>query len=151
MLNAGKLRHRVVIQQAVETQDSNTGAINVVWQDVATVWAAIEPLSAREFIAAQAEDSSITTRITIRYRRDISAKMRLHHRAKNVFYDIHGILSDKNSGLEYITLPCSEGLKYSSEPDELGEFSHAFSSAFFGGSGGEQPTGFSTAYSEAFS
>lgn len=112
MLSAGKLRHRIQIQYPYETQDQDTGAINVVWLTLATVWAAIEPVSAREFIASQSETSRITTRITIRYRNDISEKMRLYHSSKNMYYDIHGLLSDKDSGLEYLTLPCSEGVKY---------------------------------------
>lgn len=117
MIQAGKLRHRVVIQNPVETQDQNTGAVVINWVDVATVWASIEPLSAKEFVAAQALDSEISARITIRYRSDITAKMRLYHAHKRMYYDIHGILSDKNSGLEYITLPCSEGLRWQESGD----------------------------------
>lgn len=117
MIEAGKLRHRVVIQEQVETQDVSNGAINVSWRDVATVWAAIEPLSAREFVAAQAESSKVTTRITIRYRNNISAKMRLYHASKDAYYNIEGVLADKDSGLEYITLPCSEGLRYQNETE----------------------------------
>lgn len=109
MVAAGKLRHRVTIQNPVETQDPTTGAMNVAWQDLAYVWAAIEPLSGREFVSAQAEQAKVTTRITIRYRDDLTAKMRLYHTAKGIYYQIHGILSDKESGLNYITLPCSEG------------------------------------------
>lgn len=112
MIQAGKLRHRVVLQNPVEAQDQNNGALIVTWQDVATLWSSIEPLSANEFIAAQAEASKVTTRITIRYRADISAKMRLYHAAKDQYYNIEGILADKDSGLEYITLPCSEGVRY---------------------------------------
>lgn len=111
-LEAGKLRHRVTIQEPVETQDQQTGAMDVVWTDITKVWSAIEPLSAKEFIAAQSEDSEVTTRITIRYRADINEKMRLYHPAKNTYYNIKGILSDKDSGLEYLTLPCSQGLRY---------------------------------------
>lgn len=111
-LSAGKLRHRVTIQRPVNVQDADDGAMVTTWQDVATVWAAIEPLSAREFIAAMAEDSKVSTRITMRYRSDISHEMRLYHAAKSIYYDIHGILSDKDSGLEYITIPVSEGVKY---------------------------------------
>ena len=112
MLQAGKLRHRVVIQRQQETRDMNSGAVNVVWVDVATVWAAIEPISAREFIASDVESSRINTRITVRYRNDLVAKMRLYHASKNMYYDIEGVLADKDSGLEYLTLPCSEGLRY---------------------------------------
>lgn len=111
-LNAGKLRHRIVIQSQQETQNSTTGAIIVAWVDLATVWAAIEPISAREYTVAQSEDSKVTTRITIRYRADLTAKMRAYHAAKNKYYNIEGVLSDKDSGLEYITLPCSEGIRY---------------------------------------
>lgn len=112
MLNSGKLRHRVVIQYPLESQNQDTGAIDVVWTDVATVWSSIEPVSAREFIAAQSEGSKVSTRITMRYRPDIDAKMRLYHAAKGQYYNIEGVLADKESGLEYLTLPCSEGLRY---------------------------------------
>lgn len=108
----GNLRHRVVIQQPVETQDANTGAVNVSWSTFATVWASIEPLSAREFVAAQAEASKVTARIKIRYRTGVTAKMRIYHAYKDLYYNIEGILSDKDSGIEYITMPVSEGLRY---------------------------------------
>lgn len=109
---AGKLRHRVIIQRQAETQDSTNGSVEVAWQDVASCWAAIEPVSVREFTAAQVEQSKISTRIIIRYRDDVTAKMRVLHEAKSMYYNIHGVLSDKDSGLEYLTLPCSEGVRY---------------------------------------
>lgn len=112
MIQAGKLRHRVVIQSPVETQDQNDGSVIVQWEDIATVWASIEPLSAKEFIAAQSETSQITTRITVRYRSDITAKMRLYHASKDMYYNIEGVLADKDSGLEYLTLPCSTGVRF---------------------------------------
>lgn len=104
------LRHRIIIQQAVETQSSVDGSISVAWQEVAKLWCAIEPISAREFIASQVENSKITTRITIRYRSGITAKMRAYHEAKNMYYNIEGVLADKDSGLDYLTLPCSTGV-----------------------------------------
>lgn len=111
-INAGKLRHRIIIQRPDYIQDMDNGAMNPVWVEVATVWASIDPISAREFVASQAEVSNITTRITIRYRSDLDDKMRLYHPAKDIYYDLHGILYDKDSGLDYMTLPCSEGVKY---------------------------------------
>lgn len=110
-----KLRHRLIIQAPVETQDPATGDLEITWNDVATVWAAIAPLSAREFIAAQSENNEVTARVTIRYRADINGKMRLLHEAKGVYYNIEGILADDNSGKLYITLPVSEGVKYQDE------------------------------------
>lgn len=112
MFSAGKLRHRVIIQRLTGEQDSSTGAIDEQWEDVATVWAAIEPISAREFVTSQAEASKVTARITMRYRSDIDATCRLYHPAKDKFYNVEGILADKESGLEYLTLPCSEGVRH---------------------------------------
>lgn len=121
MLDAGKLRHRLTIQRleniedsSGEVQDSN-GDLIQEWVNVATVWGAIEPLSGREFIAAQAEQSKVVARITIRYRNDIDASMRIFHAYKDTYYNIEGILADKESGLEYLTLPVSEGVRYTEQ------------------------------------
>lgn len=114
MVKAGKLRHRIKFQRQVESQDSTSGAVIVDWVDVATVWAEIAPLSGKEFIASQTEFSQITTRMTIRYRVNIVAKMRALHVVGGInrYYDIQAILADKESGLEYMTLLCSEGVLY---------------------------------------
>lgn len=111
-LEAGKLRHRIKIERPVITQDQNTGAPITTWQELATVWASIAPLSARDLIAAQAETSKIMGRITIRYRTDITDAMRLVHESKGDIYNIEGILADPDSGLEYLTIPVSLGVKY---------------------------------------
>ena len=107
-LNPSSLRHRVEIQRKAQTQDPNTGEIITEWVKLADVWASVEPLSAREFIAAQAGQSEITARIVTRYRNDIDAAMRILFRGKR--YNIHGALPDADSGLEYLTLPVSEGI-----------------------------------------
>ena len=107
-MNAGDLRHRVEIQSYTETQDTTTGAMTQTWGIFATLWAAIEPLSAKEFMAAQSEQSKISLRITVRYMDGIEPNMRVYHEAKDKYYNIEGVLSDKKSGLEYLTLPCSE-------------------------------------------
>lgn len=107
---AGKLRHRISIQRRqVAGQDPQTGAPLYAWVDVwANVPAAIEPLSAREFIAASAVQSEVTTRITIRYRAGVTAAMRILH--NDCIYNIQGVLADPDSGRSWLTLPCSEGV-----------------------------------------
>ena len=107
-MEAGKLRHRIEIQDYTETQDLVTGAVTKTWGTIATVWASIEPLSVKEFIAAQSEQSKVSLRVTIRYRSDMQPNMRLYHTATGRTFEIEGVLADKNSGLEYLTLPCSE-------------------------------------------
>ena len=104
----GKLRHRITLQRPGLSQDPQTGEMIPGWQDVATVWASIEPLSAREFIAAQAGQSEVSARVVIRHRDDVDATMRALYRGK--LYNIHGVLADPKSGLEYLTLPVSEGV-----------------------------------------
>ena len=107
-MRVGQLRQRVLLQRKSYEQDQKSGAMVETWQNVANVWASIEPLSVREFIASQAMQAEITARAVIRYRADMEATMRLIHRGK--IYNIIGILADKNSGLEYQTLTLSEGV-----------------------------------------
>lgn len=125
-LAAGRLRHRVLIERYVFAVDSNgdvvqdpdTGETTGAWQELATVWAAIEPLSAREFLAAQATQSQVTARIVIRHRNDLDASMRLVHMvngARGALYNPAGFLADKDSGLEYLTIPVSAGVSTSGQ------------------------------------
>jgi SPP1 family predicted phage head-tail adaptor len=106
-LDAGLLRHRVTFQSLSRTLDSAGDTVEE-WVDDFTVWASVEPLSAREFVASQAVQSQVTARITIRYRAGIVATQRILFRGK--VYNIAGTLADKDSGLEYLTLPVSEGV-----------------------------------------
>ncbi|GKO57945.1 head-tail adaptor protein [Klebsiella pneumoniae] len=106
-MQAGRLRHRVTLQEPVKEQNPTTGAVINTWRDVATIWADVSALSAREFIAAQASQGEITTRITIRYRAGVTRKNRILFRS--AIYNIEGVLPDPRSGREYLTLPCSEG------------------------------------------
>ncbi len=110
-LFSGVLRHRIAIQEQLEDQDSDTGEITHMWSTVSgmeSVPAEIVPLSAREFIAAQATQSEIVARIVIRYREGIDATMRAVH--NGAVYNIRGVLPDAKSGREYLTLPVSNGL-----------------------------------------
>lgn len=125
-LAAGRLRHRVLIEQYVldldsngeVIQDPNTGETTGSWQEVATVWAAIEPLSAREFLAAQSTQSKVEARIVIRHRSGLNSAMRLVHMvngARGAVYNPAGFLGDKDSGIEYLTIPVSAGVSTSGQ------------------------------------
>lgn len=106
-LSAGKLRHRITIQRRVETRAPN-GDVKVSWVDHAEVWAAVEPLSVQAFIAARSAQSQVTARITVRRRDDLDPTMRILHRGR--IYNPQGWLADPDSGLEYQTAPCTEGV-----------------------------------------
>lgn len=121
MIEAGKLRHRVRIEKYDYVRDSHgdviqdpySGAVSQEWVEIAEVWAAVEPLSAREFVQSQSMQSQVSARIVIRHRDDLDASMRLVHVRKNrpdVIYNPAGFLADKDSGLEYLTIPVSAGV-----------------------------------------
>ena len=102
-LSAGVLRHRIAINREDSTQDETTGAMIAAWVEIAaSVPASIVPLSGREFIAAAKPTSRVMARITIRYRPNLTAAMRIRHGA--ITYSITAILPDPNSGKEWLTL-----------------------------------------------
>lgn len=107
-MKAGKLRHRLVIERPENIRDPLSGGYEKAWVIHKAVWAAFEPLSVRDLLAAQANQSQITARITLRYRDDIDSTMRTQFRDK--YYYFEGVLADSKSGLEYLTIPVREGL-----------------------------------------
>lgn len=106
-LNAGRLRHRLRIEKPIFTQDPTTGELVETVQIIGNVFASIEPLSAREFIAAQSTQSQITARILIRYRSGLTPEMRFVDHATGTTYNPHGFLPDPVTGRDWLTVPCS--------------------------------------------
>lgn len=103
-MNIGDLRHRITIQQPVES--SNTfGEVEKTWQDVATVWASIEPLRGREYFDSQQINAEVTTRIRIRYRPGIKPKMRVVYGER--IFDIQSVIDVEERHKE-IHLMCKE-------------------------------------------
>jgi len=107
MLDAGKLRHQIILLQPDSEQDSDTGEMDTIWTELATVWAAWEPYSTKDFIAAASIQNQTSVRAIIRYRTDVTAGMRVYFRSK--YYEVVGPpLPDKKSGLEHLTLMLAE-------------------------------------------
>lgn len=107
-LDAGLLRHVIVIQEQTQTRDE-FGGIELSWANVfPLVYAKYDPLSGRELFANSQMQSEVTTRFTIRHREGLNTKQRVLF--KNRIYNIHAVVEDNVSGLEWITLHCSEGL-----------------------------------------
>lgn len=109
MIAAGKLRHLVSLQSRQTGRDPDTGAVlEQGWVEVAKLRASIESLSAREFIAAAANQSKVTARIVTRRDKRVTAAMRFVY--DGCIYNIEGVLPDPVSGREYQTHPVSEGV-----------------------------------------
>lgn len=80
MVDAGKLRHRVTFQRFGGTQDDfgdPLQADDANWTNVATMWAAINPISGREFYAAEQSQSEVSHKISCRYRAGLDTAMRI--------------------------------------------------------------------------
>ena len=75
-MQAGRLRHRITIQEPVTARNSYGEAITT-WTAVATVWASVEPLSGREFFAAEHVQSEVTHRVRMRWQSGITPDMRV--------------------------------------------------------------------------
>jgi len=69
------MNRRLTLQQPLETDDG-AGGVSIVWQDVATLWAAIRPFAAKEGLWADQPAASLTSEIIIRYRGGVAPEMR---------------------------------------------------------------------------
>jgi len=108
-MQAGKLNKRIKISQLVTGSPTKDefGQPNTSWEEIDTVWCAIEPLSGREFWAQQQVQSEITVRIKIRYRSDIIMGMKGEYGGKT--YMIQNIIDPQEEHRE-LQLMCSEGV-----------------------------------------
>lgn len=115
LLNAGDLRHRVAIQERIESQNPDTGDVTHTWatvNDGRGNWSSLPaqklPLSAREFEAAAATQAQTTTRWVLRWIPGVDAKMRLLH--EGTPYNLNGPpLEDPESGRAFMTLTTTAG------------------------------------------
>lgn len=109
-MRTGKLRHDVVIQKLQPNSPSqkSTGEPDESWvTHLAAVAASVEPLRGRELFAAQEHHSEIEVRIRIRYRSDVTAKMRVSFRSK--IYDILAVINPREENVE-LELMCKQGV-----------------------------------------
>lgn len=77
-VNAGDLRHRVMIEKPERTSDGAGGA-TIEWQNVAEVRAAIWSRSASEDFSADRIAGTATHDIWVRYRSDVTPDMRIRY------------------------------------------------------------------------
>ena len=110
MIDPGKMRHRITFQQFSGTLDDFGDPLQVDddnWVDVATTWAAIDPISGREFYAAEQSQSEVSHKIRCRYRTGLDTAMRITY-GKRRFKIIS--LIDWEERHESLLLMCKEVL-----------------------------------------
>lgn len=105
---AGDLSHKVQLQALTVAQDPTTGEMTKTWATIAEPWASMNFQSARDFVAANANQSEVRGFAVIRYRDGVDASMRIVFSGK--YYQILGVMPDNESGKEHLTLPFAEGV-----------------------------------------
>ena len=95
---AQELNRKITFQEEIITQDPDTGEMVTAWVDVDSVFAKVEPLVGREYMAAAAIQAEDTTKFTCRYRGDLNASMRIVFDGKN--YNIQSIQNIKAANRE---------------------------------------------------
>lgn len=78
---AGFLRERIRIEQESNVSDGQGGS-TLSWTEVDTVWSRVSPVRGREVLQGQQVQDETMHRITIRYRTDITPKMRVVWRGR---------------------------------------------------------------------
>ena len=98
-MDPGKLNKRITFQlQDLDSEDEE-------WEDRATTWASINPISGKEYYSAETINSDLTHKIRLRYRRGITPDMRILYNGR-IFYIVSVINEyEKNTMLQ---LMCRE-------------------------------------------
>jgi len=109
-MRAGSLNRRLHLQRPAEASDAE-GFVTENWADLDVVWAHINPMGAREVFQAGQPEERITHQVTIRWRRDVTTKMRFLYRdtpsATDRIFLIHSML-DQDEGHRQLDCLCEE-------------------------------------------
>src|SRR3954469_16120284 len=85
------LNRRVTLEAQLLTPDAG-GGYTASWNAVATIWAAIEPISGGDVFGPNASEARLKCRVTIRRRTDVLAGMRVNDGGH--LFAIHAVLDD---------------------------------------------------------
>lgn len=102
---SGAIREAQVAIQHLDTVDGPSGEPSSTWLDLVTLWAKIDDMTGRQYIAASATQNPVITRIRIRYRPGITPSMRVIEGAD--IYDIDAVLGQDRRWLD---LMCTRGI-----------------------------------------
>lgn len=100
----GTLTDRVILKRRVTTDEDEGGEV-VIFSTLATVWARVRVLSARQAVLDDARGHSISHSVVLRFRNDLSPGDRIVYRGRNL--DIVST-SDINGRRAYLSCACTE-------------------------------------------
>lgn len=93
MMDAGRLRERVTVQQASESRNA-LGETVLSWSTYAERWASVEGVSAREALTLGQNEITITHKVQMRYLDGLTQRMRLQWRGRTL--EIVSLLEHEN-------------------------------------------------------
>lgn len=108
---AGRLRHRVQLQRRTVTKNT-VGEPQLVWDEIGTVWADIQPLTGRKLESAQRLSSAVSHEIKVRYQAKFAdTRMVSTYRGfyQGRVFNIHGSIN-MDEGQVLVSLIAEEGL-----------------------------------------
>lgn len=106
-MNPGALRHRITFQKQVETQNDYGEEIKE-WIDVKTVWASVNPMSAKEFFAAEKTNSEVTHKIYMRFIRGLNITPDMRIKFKGRYFELIGPPINYEERNKELQLLCKE-------------------------------------------
>ena len=98
------LNRRVTLEAQALAPDGG-GGFTASWSTLATVWAAIEPISGADVFGPDASEARVKYRIIIRRRTDVIAGMRVN--ANGTVFTIHSVMDDGPQA-QFLTLTTEE-------------------------------------------
>jgi SPP1 family predicted phage head-tail adaptor len=81
MIDPGRLRERVMIQQATERRNA-LGETTLEWETFAERWASVDGLSSREFLLQGQQQTEMSHRVRLRYVPGMNSQMRFLWRGR---------------------------------------------------------------------
>ena len=102
-MKAGDLDQRVTVERQQGGFDELGQPLPDNWAPLFSCWAAVEPLTGREYIAAAAAVSEVTAKIRLRYRPGVLGTDRVNH--EGTAYGIESVI-DVRSGNRELHLMC---------------------------------------------
>lgn len=100
----GTLSDRVQLLRKMTTSESEGGAV-AVYSPIATVWARVRQLTARQAFADDARGQMVSHAVVLRFRTDLKAGDRVVYRGR--ILEIEGV-ADINGRQAYVSLQCAE-------------------------------------------
>jgi SPP1 family predicted phage head-tail adaptor len=101
-MKSGQLDQRISVERLQGGVDELGQPLPDTWAPLFTCWAAVEPLTGREYIAAQAAVSEVTAKIRMRFRPWMTAEDRVIH--DGTIYNIVSLIDVRSANRELVLM-----------------------------------------------